>query len=70
MVANEVWIHPWSLVSIPGKDVNVSFKELYQFLPLLLRYLGSDLKKLLQIVSYCDFHKIFTFHLIGCPTNR
>ena len=36
MVANEFWIHPRGLVSIPGKDVNVLFKELYQLLSLSL----------------------------------
>ena len=34
MVANEFWIHPRGLIRIPGKDVNVLFKELYQLLSL------------------------------------
>ena len=32
MVTNEVWVHPWSFISTPCKDIDVSFKELYQFL--------------------------------------
>ena len=65
MVANEFWIYPWGLVSIPGKNINVLFKELYQLFSLLLGELRSDLKKLLWIISYSNFHKIFTLYFLG-----
>ena len=35
MMTNEVWIHPWSFVSIPSEYVNVPLEEFHQLLFLL-----------------------------------
>ena len=44
MMIDEFWIYSWGLVGIPGKDINVLSKELYQLFSLLMRQLGSNLK--------------------------
>ena len=56
MMTDEFWIYSWGLVGIPGKENNVLFKELYQLFSLLMRQLGSNLKKLFRIVPYNNLY--------------
>ena len=56
MMADELWIYSWCFVGIPDKNINVLFKELYQFFSLLMRQLGSNLKKLFQVVPYNNLY--------------
>ena len=65
MVAGELWINSWGFVSIPGKDINVPSKEFYQLFSLLMRQLGSNLKKLFRIVPYINFYQILTLGVLG-----
>ena len=51
-MTDEFWIYSWGFVSILGKDINVLFKELYQLFSLLMRQLGSNLKKLFRVIPY------------------
>ena len=65
METDEVWIYPWGFISIPGKDINVPFKEFYQLFLLLVSQLGSNLKEPFRIVPYNNLYQIFTLHLIS-----
>ena len=55
-MTDKFWIYSWGLVGISGKDIKALFKEPYQLFSLLMRQLGSNLKKLLQVVSYNNFY--------------
>ena len=65
MVTNKFWIYSWGFISIPGKNVNVPFKEFYQIFSLVIRQLGSNLKELLWIVSYNNLYQALILHIIG-----
>ena len=56
MMTDEFWIYSWGLVGIPGKDINVPFKELYLLFSLLMRQLGSKLKKLFWVIPYYNLY--------------
>ena len=56
MMTDEFWIYSWGLVGILSKDINVLFKELYQLFSLLMRQLGSNLKKLFWVIPYNDLY--------------
>ena len=51
VVADEVWVDPWSVTSILCKHVNIPFEKLDQLFLLLRRQLGPYLKELLRIAS-------------------
>ena len=64
-MTDEFWIYSWDFVGIPGKDINVLFKELYQLFSLLMKQLGSNLKKLFQVVPYNNLYQIFALRILG-----
>ena len=51
MVADEVWVDPWSVTGVPCKHVDISFEKLDQLFLLLRRQLGPYLKELLCVAS-------------------
>ena len=66
VVADEVWVDPWSVTGIPCKHVNVPFEKQDQLFFLLRRQPGAYLKELLCVASDDHFFQIFAFCLIGC----
>ena len=56
MMIDKFWIYSWGFVGIPSKDINVPFKEFYQLFFLLMRQLGSNLKKLFRVVPYNNLY--------------
>ena len=47
MMADKIRVHPWGLINVPCKHINVSFEEYQQLFLLLRRQLSPDLKELL-----------------------
>ena len=70
MVTNELWIYSWGFIGIPGKNVNVPFKEFYQIFSLVIRQLGSNLKELLWIVSYNNLYQVLTLLILSWLIDR
>ena len=57
MMTDEFWIYSWGFVGIPSKDINIPFKEFYQFFSPLMRQLKSNMKKLFWVVPITTFTK-------------
>ena len=49
MVADQVWVDPWSVTGVLCKHVDIPFEKLDQLFLLLRRQLGPYLKELLRI---------------------
>ena len=64
MVTDEFRIYSWGFIGIPGKDINVLSKELYQPFSPLMRQLGSNLKELFQIVPYNNLYQVLTLRIL------
>ena len=65
MVTDEVWIYSWGFISIPGKDINIPSKEFFQLFLLLMKQLGSNLKKPFWIVPYNNLYQILTLRILS-----
>ena len=70
MVADEVWVDPWSVTGVPRKHVGISLKKLDQLFLLLRRQLGPYLKEFLCVVPDNHPLQVFAFYLLGDCLKR
>ena len=70
VVADEVWIDPWSVTGVLCKHINIPFEKLDQPFLLLRRQFGPYLKELLRVTPDDHPLQIFAFCLLDDYLKR